>query len=108
MVPGFVTFCMLGTFKSKDTIDLHRRRLAKLSMAKTAFYCQLHWLEGYKDSSMLKQTWCDNTLIGNCVYYVMDGYLKSIAEAINIKTGYKAEYESLCSLIKGGTSSRTY
>lgn len=100
VVPGNVTYSMLITFKCKEIIDLHRRRMAKLSTAKSAFYCQLHWEEGYKDSGLVQRTWRDNTLIDNSFYYTLDGYLKSISEAINSATGYKSEYECLCSLIE--------
>jgi hypothetical protein len=101
IVPGFVTFCMLTNFKCKATIDLHRRRMAKLSTAKSVFYCQLHWVEGFKDTSVVMRTWRENTLIDNCSYYTLEGYLKNISEAINTATGNKSKYEeSLCSLIE--------
>jgi hypothetical protein len=64
--------------------------MAKLSTAKTAFYCQLHWPEGYKDSSIVERTWRDNDLIDNTGYYIIEGYLKSIAGAINEESGTKA------------------
>jgi hypothetical protein len=100
VVPGFVTFGMLSTFKCKESVDLHRRRMAKIQTAKSVYYYQLHWREGYKNSSAVKRTWRDNTLIGNTMYYTMEGYLKSIEEALNLVTGNSAEYETLCSLIE--------
>ena len=100
VVPGFVTFSMLATFKCKESVDLHRRRMNKIATAKSVFYYQLHWREGYKNTSAMKQTWRDNTLIDNTMYYTLEGYLKSIGEAINGATGHNAEYETLCSLIE--------
>ena len=36
-VPGYVMYSMLAAFKCKATIYLHRRRMARLSTAKTVF-----------------------------------------------------------------------
>jgi hypothetical protein len=101
VVPGHITFCMLASFKTKEVIDEHRRRMTKIQSAKTVYYYQLHWREGFKNTSASERTWRQNTLMDNATCYTLEGYLKNIGDAIKTATGNKSEYKSsLMSLLE--------
>ena len=101
VVPFYTQIGMMTAFKSLPNQKMIRERMKELSSMKTCYYTQLHWKKGAGNASHVNESdWRDNPLLDPTSSLLLDAYMSSLSAAISSATGWKIQYNTLCSLIE--------